>query len=166
MTSKEFETFFRENYVRALRHAAAVLHDEEGARDVVADAFERIYTLCSSGRCPDNHAAYLMTTVHHLSVDYLRQKNRQTAYAKLFLAAHIDLSVSENPLEHERKMASIMEAVNLLTPRTQQVLKACYVERKKYKEVAEELNISKSAVKKHIMNALKTLREIFRNDDF
>ena len=84
MTSKEFETFFRENYVRALRHAAAVLHDEEGARDVVADAFERIYTLCSSGRCPDNHAAYLMTTVHHLSVDYLRQKNRQTAYAKLF----------------------------------------------------------------------------------
>ena len=63
-------------------------------------------------------------------------------------------------------MASIMEAVNLLTPRTQQVLKACYVERKKYKEVAEELNISKSAVKKHIMNALKTLREKFRNDDF
>ena len=105
MTSKEFETFFRENYVRALRHAAAVLHDEEGARDVVADAFERIYTLCSSGRCPDNHAAYLMTTVHHLSVDYLRQKNRQTAYAKLFLAAHIEMSVSENTLENESKMA-------------------------------------------------------------
>lgn len=166
MTNKEFETFFRENYARALRHAAAVLHDEEGARDVVADAFERIYTLCSSDRSPDNLTAYLMTTVHNLSIDYLRQKNRHTAYAQLLLNAHIELSVSENPLEHERKMATIMDAVNLLTPRTQQVLRACYVERKKYQEVADELNISKSAVKKHIMHALKALRDKFRNNDF
>jgi RNA polymerase sigma-70 factor (ECF subfamily) len=46
-----------------------------------------------------------------------------------------------------------------LTPQTQLILQECYVNRKKYKEVAEELEISTNTVKKHIVKALKTIRE-------
>ena len=46
-----------------------------------------------------------------------------------------------------------------LTPRTRDVLERHYLQGKKYSEVAMELGISESAVKKHIMQALKLFRE-------
>ena len=39
------------------------------------------------------------------------------------------------------------------------ILEECYIQRKKYQEVAEELNISVSAVRKHIVKALQVIRE-------
>ena len=46
-----------------------------------------------------------------------------------------------------------------LTPHTRHILEECYIQRKKYQEVAEELNISVSAVRKHIVKALQVIRE-------
>ena len=45
-------------------------------------------------------------------------------------------------------------------------MEECYFNRKKYAEVAEMLNISPSAVNKHVMKALRLLREEFHvNND-
>lgn len=44
---------------------------------------------------------------------------------------------------------------------TRHILEECYVRRKKYQEVADELNISVSAVRKHIVKALSVLRKEF-----
>ena len=44
---------------------------------------------------------------------------------------------------------------------TRHILEECYLHEKKYKEVAAELNISISAVRKHIVKALKAIREEF-----
>lgn len=46
-----------------------------------------------------------------------------------------------------------------LTPRTREILEAHYLQGKTYSEVAIELGISDSAVKKHVMHALKFFRE-------
>lgn len=59
-----------------------------------------------------------------------------------------------------------MDTLEELTPRTQQIVRLCYVERKKYREVAMELGISESAVKKHIMQALSYMRQKFRGHKF
>ena len=66
----------------------------------------------------------------------------------------------------EDKIQAIMGSLDELTPRTRQILKLCYVERKKYREVAVELQISESAVKKHIMQALSYMRQKFRTRQF
>jgi len=51
----------------------------------------------------------------------------------------------------------------MLKPPTSDILRACYVEEKKYKQVAEEMGISVSTVKKHIIKALKIVREMRKN---
>ena len=48
-----------------------------------------------------------------------------------------------------------------LSPRTQQILNEHYLKNKKYREVAAELDISESAVKKHVMQALSFFRKKF-----
>ena len=67
---------------------------------------------------------------------------------------------------HEEKIKAIMGALTELTPRTQQIVQLCYVEHKKYREVAAELDISESAVKKHIMQALSYMRQKFKDAEF
>ena len=62
-------------------------------------------------------------------------------------------------LEHDDKVETIRRLMGHLTPRTRQILEAHYLQGKKYSEVAAELEISESAVKKHIMQALKLFRE-------
>ena len=44
------------------------------------------------------------------------------------------------------------------TPQTARILELCYFQKKTYNEAAEELHISASAVKKHIVGALKAFR--------
>ena len=53
----------------------------------------------------------------------------------------------------------IRKAMEKLTPYNYQILEACYIHNKKYKEVAEELNVSVAAIHKNIVKALRILRE-------
>ena len=53
----------------------------------------------------------------------------------------------------------VYKILDKLPPLTRQVLEGCFLEKKKYKEVAEEKSISTSTVKKHIIKALKVLRD-------
>lgn len=51
------------------------------------------------------------------------------------------------------------QLIGTLTPQTRHILEACYFQDKRYADVAEELDISTSTVKKHIVQALKVLRK-------
>ena len=66
-----------------------------------------------------------------------------------------------SPDEREERIRRIEALIEQLTDPTKSILKECYYENKKYQEVAEKWGISNSGVKKHIMKALKRLREEF-----
>ena len=57
--------------------------------------------------------------------------------------------------EHPKKV------IEELTDPTKTILKECYYENKKYQEVADEFGISTNGVTKHIMKALRLIREEF-----
>jgi RNA polymerase sigma-70 factor (ECF subfamily) len=65
-------------------------------------------------------------------------------------------------VEHEEHLKEVLTYIDTeLTPQTRTVLRMCYDEKRKYKEVASELGISVQAVNKHISQALRKLREHF-----
>ena len=66
-----------------------------------------------------------------------------------------------SPEEREERLQRIEAFIEQLKDPTKTILKECYYENKKYQEVAEDFGISTSGVKKHIMKALKMLREEF-----
>ena len=63
------------------------------------------------------------------------------------------------PEEYEERLRIVKQIISELPPRTRFVLEQCYFNNKKYQEVAEILDVTSSAVKKHIMKALSILRE-------
>ena len=58
-------------------------------------------------------------------------------------------------------MPAMTGLFSILKEMTTDWLRLCYLQQKKYAEVAEELNISPDTVKKHIMKALKLLKELY-----
>lgn len=161
---KTYETFFRQNYNDAYQLAFGLLRDEEACKDVVSDAFELLLRLYNSGKTERFTVSYLMTTVKNKAIDEIRKRHSRDRYTYYILHHHDTDTVNDLIMQERKKQVDeIMDALDRLTPKTLRVMKACFVERKKYREVAEELGISKSTVKKHVMDALRRLRDQFDN---
>ena len=162
MDKASFEQLFRDNYGKAYYLALRILHDDEASKDVVADAFELVWRRLQDSDV-DKLSSYLLTAVKNVCLDYIRKQNIRNRYVQASVQAVGKLSFNPEEVDlHEEKIQTIMRSLDELTPRTLQIVTMCYVQRKKYREVAEELGISESAVKKHIMQALSYMRQKFK----
>lgn len=162
MDKASFEQLFRDNYGKAYYLALRILHDDEASKDVVADAFELVWRRLQDSDV-DKLSSYLLTAVKNVCLDYIRKQNIRNRYVQASVQAVGKLSFNPEEVDlHEEKIQTIMRSLDELTLRTQQIVTMCYVQRKKYREVAEELGISESAVKKHVMQALSYMRQKFK----
>ena len=162
MDKFSFERLFRDNYGKAYYLALRILHDDEASKDVVADAFELVWRRLQDCEV-DKLSSYLLTAVKNVCLDYIRKQNIRNRYVQANVQAVGKQSFNPEEVDlHEEKIQTIIRSLDELTPRTQQIVTMCYVQRKKYREVAEELGISESAVKKHIMQALSYMRQKFK----
>ena len=162
MDKASFEQLFRDNYGKAYYLALRILHDDEASKDVVADAFELVWRRLQDSDV-DKLSSYLLTAVKNVCLGYIGKQNIRNRYVLASVQAVGKQSFNPEEVDlHEEKIQTIMRSLDELTPRTQQIVTMCYVQRKKYREVAEELGISESAVKKHIMQALSYMRQKFK----
>lgn len=161
-TSSEFELFFKENYSPFYYYAYQLTDEEEVSRDIVMDGFEYVWKNFQN-KDVDNWRAYTYAFIHHKCIDYIRHELIKEKYADLCLSTDEDKEMPKFSEDDER-ILSIRKAMRKLPPRTQLILKECYVNNKKYKEVAEELEISVNAVKQHLVKALKAIREEIKKE--
>ena len=145
------ERLFRTNYERMYRLAFALLHDNEEARDVVSDVFSKLWEHDINEATA---SAYLMQSVKNACLNLIARKKRDERLQRL-----LPLEDEDDTRLEERWQATVSCIDHDLTPQTASVIRLCFGERMSYKETAEELGISTSAVNKHIVNGLRTLRE-------
>lgn len=154
-----FERMYKENYARLYYYAFRFLTDEEACKDVVNDVFEKVWQQFDELKA-ETSSAFLYAQVRNRCIDLLRHQQVEEQYAELYRALSEDVSEIRAD-EREERLARIEKTIANLTDPTKTILKQCYYENKKYQEVADEFGISVSGVKKHIVKALKILREEF-----
>lgn len=150
---------YKENYIRLFYYAFRFLTDEEACKDVVNDVFEKAWQQFDELKT-ETASAYLYAQVRSRCIDRLRHQQVEEQYAELYRALSEDVFEIRAD-EREERLARIERTIASLTDPTKTILKECYYENKKYQEVADEFGISVSGVKKHIMKALRLLREEF-----
>lgn len=156
-TPINFEIFFKENYSQFYFFALHLIDDEEASRDIVSDSFEYILNNCSKLEV-ENWKSYMYSYIRNKCIDYIRHQEVKRRYIDYYL--HVTREIEESGYEeYEERISEIRKLIVTLTPQTRTVLRECYIHNKKYKEVAEELRISVSAVRKHMVKALKVIRE-------
>ena len=155
----EFEILFRDIYPKLYYAAQQIVKDEEVCRDFISDSFLQLWSKRADIE-PTKRAAFLFRIVHNKCIDFIRKESAKKKYIEFYSAIYgTSAEEIENSWEEgERRIQAMYQRIETLTPQTQKILKLCYFQGRKYREAAEELDISISAVRKHIVQALKALR--------
>lgn len=157
LTRNGFDDAYRRYYSSLYYYAYGFVEDAEACRDVVADAFGQAWTNVSR-LTPATLKSYLYTCVRNKCIDYLRRTQAEKQYVEsLTEVAEEDEGLT--PEELEERLQTVEQLLEELPPKTRFVLEQCYYEHKKYQEVADILEVTTHAVKKHITKALSFLRE-------
>jgi RNA polymerase sigma-70 factor (ECF subfamily) len=156
------ETYFNSFYLEHVQHASNFAYykcgDKDNALDLVQDAFSKIWENCSKIDFT-KAKTYLFTTVNNLFLNKVKHNKVVMEYAKS--APYIDRD-NESPeylLEEEEFKRKLQNTISLLTDAQREVFLLNRIDGKKYREIADLLEISQKAVEKRMSGALKTLRE-------
>ena len=158
-----FEQLFRENYARLYYHAFSFLNDEETAKDIVNDVFERVWVNFEKVEFSTSIVPLLYTLVRNRCVSYIRHRRVRERFAKEMLQEEV--CVNEEYMEYEMLIEKLRYSVEQLPGQTKVVFKKCFLDGRKYQEAADELSISINTVKTHINKALKILRGRFSGEE-
>jgi RNA polymerase sigma-70 factor (ECF subfamily) len=126
------------------------------AQDVTQDSFVRLFETCHRGAMVQNPRAWLLRVAHNLAINAVSSKNY--AVAELNAAHPVTTGTVEDRLiENERRTRFRTEISRLSTQQ-----KACLELRAqglRYREIAEIVGISISAVGEFLRRAISRLRE-------
>lgn len=154
--SKIFEQLFRENYSRLCFHAFSFLNDEEAAKDVVNDVFEKVWMNFDKIERKEALLPLLYTLVRNHCVSFLRHRKVKERFAYEFVLRE---EADEEYMEYESLIERLRGSIEKLPDKLKVVFRKCFLDGKKYQEAADELAISINTVKTHVNKALRILRE-------
>ncbi len=159
---KAYELLYHDYYVPLVLFAGKYVENEEVAKDIVHDAFLTLWSNRKRLNPTYPVKSYLFTLAQNCALNYLRHlrvvTGNEQAVTELLEAANEDLN------DYEKRLVRLEEKLAQLPEKQREVLVKCVVEGKKYKEVAEELDITVNTVKTHITRALKFLRDELQED--
>lgn len=142
-----------------VRFFAARLGSSSAAEDLVQELYLKLSTL-EPGTAFDNPSAFLFRTAQNLMLDRLRQ-DRRTALRDGAWATARDLQAGEpavdDALAARRRLTHLAELVEGMPAKMRQAFRLHKFDGLSQAETATVMDISVSAVEKHISAALKLL---------
>ena len=157
-----FEDLFKSYFQDLMRFVCSYVNDEEMAKDIVHDVFFAL--LRNKKRLDVSYSmkSYLFTLARNYALNYLKHLRviamNEREVSDLLENAGEELGV------YEERLNRLNEKLAELPEKQREVLMKCFVEGRKYKDVADEMEISVNSLKTHISRGLKFLRNELRED--
>lgn len=152
-----FEQLFKQYYEPLFCFACQFVSNEEECHDIVSDAFEDVWRKMEHIQ-DSTIKAYLYTAVRNRCVNYLRHAKVRQQYIDYCEKMTANYTKADELLEQEERNKWVAMAIKELTPPDDLIIKL-YGSGKKYREIAEEMNLSMSFVKKVMSRATRKIRE-------
>ena len=176
---KAFDVLIRRYQRQAVAVSYRLLGNSSDSLEVTQDAFLKAFTSLSTLQKPEAFGGWLMRIVSNLSLNYRRSRKTRTAVplgevlgpqTGETTEAHGGgsewMSTSADPvkgLEGKELGAKLKEALAQLPEKQRQAIILFTIDELPQKEVAEQLNCSVEAVKWHVFQGRKKLRELLKD---
>lgn len=157
MRRPSLEELYRSYSPGALKLAYLLVGDIETARDLVHDAFVRLFGRYRDLRGPDHFEAYLRRTVINLAKNRMRRQSREGAYVA---RQRRDEGVSQPDTQGE-----LRDALMQLPIRQRAVIALRYLEDLSEQQVAEIMGTTVAAVKSLTQRATASLRRALEGEN-
>ena len=145
-----------------LRYTTRILGDLERGRDVVQEAFLKLWKSDRFG-IDDNAAQWLFAVCRNGAVDVLRKEKKMTGLSDEIKRTHAAAGSGPHAIAEKQEAAGqVAHAVAQLPENQQEVLRLKFQNGFTYKQIARITGLSVSGVGFHIHTAMQTLRRKFK----
>lgn len=158
-----FNFLFTTYYKQLCIYAYHYVHDMESAKELVQEAYIKLWGKILSNDDYSLLKSFLYTMVRNAAIDHLRHSKTHSEYEQKILAySNEEYSTFDDIIINELE-EKITDAIEKLPPQCRKIFQMNRLENKKYKEIAEELQISVKTVEAQISKALLFLKSELKN---
>lgn len=154
-----FEQLFNTHFVHLCNFAYQYINDTDAAKDITQKVFIRLWESRESMDPQKSIKSYLFTSVRNRSINYIRDQKKYRSYVLDVEIGEVDIAFEEDDLALEDLKIKVAAALAELPEKCRMVFEMSRFQGMKYKEIAEELDISVKTVEAHMSRALKGLKE-------
>lgn len=158
--SEDAFTILYKHYSVPLYHnILSLVKDENAAEELVQDVFSKIWKHKAKIDIEKSFAAYLFVTARNRVYDFFQQLNRdQTLQRRVMTIASEGYDHIERALFAKENADLLRRAMDTLPPQRRRAFELCKIEGLTYRQASEEMGISLSTIKDHMVNALDSIR--------
>lgn len=139
-----------------------LLKSDSSAEDVLQEIFLKIWINKEKLPLIENFNAYLNTLIHNHIYNKLRKQANEERFIREFVTTDISSpNFTFDTVLLKESQNLLKKAILHLPSQQKRVFELSRFEGKKHEEIAGILNISKETVKKHIMEASRTVKSFF-----
>jgi RNA polymerase sigma-70 factor (ECF subfamily) len=155
---KAFEQVFKSHFKNLHAYAATILKDDIMAEEMVQNVFFKMWEKNTPLSIPGSITAYLYRAVHNESLNYMKHQKVKAAYQahNSFHTKNTSESASKKILFKELS-EKLHQALNELPEQCRTVFQLSRFEELRYREIADQLNISVKTVENHRAHIMEKL---------
>lgn len=160
--TNKFKRRFQEYYQMLCRIAYGYIPDKDECEDIVQETFISIWNKEKDLLSEKEFLSYIIIAVKNNCISHLRKQRFDTVSIEdSEPAASIDQLTAKEPYDSEDMSSEekLQKVLSVLPPKCKEVFLMSKLHGMKYREIAEELNISEKTVENQMGKAIKTLRE-------
>lgn len=155
----QFEQLFKSHFQYLVNYGVQYVQDSNTAEDIVQKVFITLWEKRTSINPNQSVKSYLFTAVRNKCLNYIRDNKKYRSQVLDLDCGEFDIIEEETAPQEELKQ-QIEHALNQLPDKCRKVFELSRLHNLKYKEIANELDISVKTVEAHMSKALKTLRTL------
>lgn len=159
-TTEGFERAFREYYAALCSYVYGFLKENEAAEEVVQDLFFKLWQKRNSIEIQGSVKSYLYRAVRNESLNVIKHiKIRENYKEHNERERNAQEELTSNELESNETMDRVTGAISRMPEQRQLIFRMSRFESLKYREIADELNLSIKTVENQMGKALAFLRK-------
>ena len=155
---KDIEQMFRRHYEKMYNLARYSLSDDDESKDVVSEVFTQILA-DDMVLLPESEEGYLIRSVRNRCLNLIAHKSVKERVARL-LTDDADVILSEDTDERLEQLLLLID--DLEPPIRKLIFRLRYLQDKSYREVADEVGVSKVTVFNHLSKAMDWIKKQFK----
>jgi len=155
----QFENLYKQHFQALVNFAMNMVNDDNAAKDIVQEVFIRLWNRREKIEFGPYIKSYLFKAVTNTSLNHLQSSKKRLQIFQSLIYKNPIIRDGPNEMEKKEFHHKVRDAIDKLPPKCKVIFILCKHEGKKYKEIAEELNISIKTVENQMGIALKRLRE-------
>ncbi len=158
---RAFEIIFKAYYNQLIGFSNQFVRDKEESKNIVQESFLLLWNNRKVIETKNGIRAFLYTSSKTQSINFLRHQKTVTQYKNRYISeldCEILSSFNFNEFEFNELDKLIEQSINELPEKSKLVFIKSYIDGKKNKEIADEMNISVKAVEANKTRAKKHLK--------